>query len=173
MSEQVAKEVQLDRDTTTGSPRATGADRVASHPSPPPPELRSAIGLGDFESIGRQMVGLVRRYAGLRRGDRVLDIGCGLGRLAQPLREELGARGRYLGVDIVRRYVDWCTREISSRDPRFTFQWMDVENREYNPDGSIDSAAAAIDAADGGFSLVIASSLFTHLLEGTVVRYLM
>lgn len=47
---------------------------------------------------------------GLRRGDAVLDAGCGTGRALPPLRDAVGARGTVLGVDLTPEMLDAAVR---------------------------------------------------------------
>lgn len=56
------------------------------------------IGVGDFERIGQLELRFLQR-AGLKGSMKVLDLGCGIGRLAQQLIPELNT-GSYLGIDI-------------------------------------------------------------------------
>lgn len=44
-------------------------------------------------------------------GWSVLDVGCGVGEMLAAMRT-LGLRGRYVGVDIVREYVEHCRRHF-------------------------------------------------------------
>jgi hypothetical protein len=50
---------------------------------------------------------LVRVYGGIRRNSCALEIGCGLGRVAFPLRYLLSADGRYEGFEICRNKVEF------------------------------------------------------------------
>src|ERR1043165_3618251 len=54
-----------------------------SDPELPPLRLRF-VGMGDFRAIGEEMVDLLVQYGGLRKGDRVLDVGSGGGRVGIP-----------------------------------------------------------------------------------------
>lgn len=51
--------------------------------------------LAPFEPVR----GIALRQLGLRRGDTVLDLGCGTGLSFGPLREHIGAGGRIVGVE--------------------------------------------------------------------------
>ena len=61
-----------------------------------------------------------------RPGDRVLDIGCGLGDSTQVLATLVGHEGAALGVDISPRFVELARREAESL-PNVRFEVMDVQ----------------------------------------------
>lgn len=50
-------------------------------------------------------------YAGLRPGEKVLDLGCGGGRDLFPAAEAVGPRGRVVGVDMTPEMVDLARRK--------------------------------------------------------------
>src|SRR5437870_5090469 len=75
-------------------------------PELPPLRMRF-VGMGDFRAIGDEMLDLFVRVGGLRRTDRVLDIGSGIGRVAIPLTRYLDLSATYDGFDIVKRGIDW------------------------------------------------------------------
>jgi SAM-dependent methyltransferase len=130
------------------------------------------VGPGDYHQIGRDCVDLVERMAGLRDRDRVLDVGCGLGRIAWPLSERLGRRGSYVGLDVVRAYTDWCRDHLGLDPERFTFHHADIRTSLYNPEGRIESAGFAFPWPDASFDLAVAISLFTHLMPEAATHYL-
>ncbi len=110
------------------------------------------------------------RRAGLQPSDRVLDVGCGIGRMAIALTDFLD--GQYCGFDVNRKWIEWCQANISQRHPNFSFQRLDAANRRYNPGGSIDAREARFPYEDAWFDFVILTSVFTHLLPRDAERYL-
>jgi SAM-dependent methyltransferase len=137
-------------------------------PELPPLRLRF-VGMGDFRAIGEEMVDLLVRYGGLRKSDRVLDIGSGVGRVAIPLTRYL--ESTYDGFDIVRSGVRWCQRHITPRHQNFRFHWVDVRSTEYRDRGG-EASRFRFPFGDGSFDFVIATSLFTHLLFDETRQYL-
>jgi SAM-dependent methyltransferase len=129
------------------------------------------IGAGEFAAIGEEMLRLAIDPGGLQPGDRVLDVGCGLGRIAAPLARYLDASGSYLGFDVVEDAVWWCRRQFRT-DPRFAFLHADVRSVMYNPRGRFAPEAFHFPLPDADCDFVIATSLFTHLLAPAVERYL-
>jgi SAM-dependent methyltransferase len=102
----------------------------------------------------------------------VLDIGCGMGRLAVALSKYLGDEGCYEGVDIVPAAIEWGRSTIASRFPRFHFTLADVFNAEYNPRGSRRAAEYTFPFPDNTFDLIVLCSVFTHLLPEDVEHYI-
>ncbi|MCX7819362.1 MAG: class I SAM-dependent methyltransferase [Kiritimatiellae bacterium] len=140
-------------------------------PLMPPRRLRF-VGESDFEATGREFLELFVRYGGLTPTDRVLDVGCGIGRMAIPLATVLRPPGHYLGFDIVRAGIHWCQRNISARFPHMQFVHADVFNWHYNPKGRIRAEAYRFPCPDGDRSFVVLTSVFTHMLRPAVEHYL-
>ena len=133
----------------------------------PPLRLRD-VGWGDFRAIGEEMAALLQRN-GLRAGDRVLDIGCGVGRVAIPLTRFL--TGSYEGFDIVRRWVRWCSRHITKRHPNFRFTHANIYNSHYNRRG-VAASTFRFPYDDASFDFAFATSVFTHLDLDAARHYL-
>ena len=108
--------------------------------------------------------------AGLKPGDRVLDIGCGIGRKTIPLLDFMTS-GSYEGIDPVREHIDWCVTKITPRYPNFRFHWVDLWSKYYNPKGAIRSSAFRFPFGDGEFDFVIVSSVFTHMFVEDLEHY--
>ncbi|HET9769142.1 MAG TPA: class I SAM-dependent methyltransferase [Thermoanaerobaculia bacterium] len=141
-------------------------------PPLPPADLLAGIGPGDYWAVGEATVELIDRMVDIRRSDVVLDIGCGLGRIAWPLAARLGWRGRYAGLDAQRRYVDWCAAHLGLAPRRFGFLHADLRSSDTNPAGAIAPEHFAFPWANGTFTLTVATSLFTHLLPVPTAHYL-
>ena len=145
-----------------------------SQPVPPPRFLVDWLGIGggDFGSIGRQFVGYLRDYCDVRDGASVLDVGCGLGRIAVPLAQHLGSEGAYMGIDISSEAIAWCRKTITPLYPNFRFQVSDIHNAAYNPKGRMSATGFTFPCADGAFTCVFAISVFTHMRPAEVECYL-
>src|SRR5712671_5833105 len=93
-----------------------GRDRLT------PPKSLIFVGDGDFEQAGREFRRYFIELANLQPHDRVLDVGCGIGRMAVPLTDYMSQEGEYWGFDIVRSGIEWCQSRISADFPNFHFQ---------------------------------------------------
>jgi SAM-dependent methyltransferase len=139
---------------------------------PEPPESLQFVGDGSFRLIGAEFLGHFLRYGGLAPDARVLDLGCGVGRMAVPLTQYLDpARGSYDGVDIVKQGIDWCAATLTPIYPKFRFHHLDLANALYNPRGAVAVADAGLPFEDAGFDFVTATSVLTHLPPEDVAAY--
>jgi SAM-dependent methyltransferase len=136
-----------------------------------PPRGLSFVGHGDFLAVGDEFAGFFRDLGGLRPDSRVLDLGCGVGRMALPLTEYLKG-GSYAGFDVGRAMVRWCQRNITPSHPKFEFSWAPVYNGMYNPFGYLAAAEYRFPGEDSSFDFAFATSLFTHLFRDDVGHYL-
>jgi SAM-dependent methyltransferase len=138
-------------------------------PLTPPRRLRF-VGDGDYAGIGNQFLQYFVDLGGLRPSDSVLDVGCGVGRMAAPLTRYLEGDGRYEGFDIVPAGVEWCQANITTRHPRFRFQLADIRNPEYRG-GTQEAAEYRFPFDDASFDFAFATSVFTHMRPPEVRRY--
>ncbi len=136
-----------------------------------PPRGISFVGKGDFALTGEEFLGYFKELGGLGPDCRVLDMGCGVGRMAVPLTRYLH-EGSYAGFDVGRAMIDWCQRNIARRHPGFEFTFAPVYNRKYNPFGTIAASEFRFPYPDSSFDFAFAASLFTHLLRDEVRHYL-
>jgi SAM-dependent methyltransferase len=141
----------------------------------PPVQLMRTEGIDVLEEWFRwaeEWSMLLRVYGRLRRNDAVLEIGCGLGRIAFPLRHLLSERGTYDGFEIVAEKVEFLQRTFEVAHPNFRFRWADIHNTFYNPTGRMPAAEYRFPYDDHRFDVVFAASVFTHLLPESTARYL-
>ena len=137
----------------------------------PPRRLIGTIGQGDFQAIGDEFLGHFRSLADLTPSDAVLDIGCGVGRMAVPLSRFL-SEGSYEGFDIIPACIQWCQEQITPRFPNFRFQLADIHNDEYHPAGRGDARTYRFPYDDSSFDFAFATSVFTHMQPTPVDNYL-
>ena len=115
---------------------------------PIPPK---ALWLGyDYPKHGRQHVETMMRAVedtGLtfQPGDRILDLGCGAGRMIRHL-EPLAGTCEIWGTDISAEHIFWCKRNLS---PPFNF--------------ATTTKVPALPFEDRSFKLIYCGSLFTHI----------
>ncbi len=138
-----------------------------------PPRRRQFVGHSDFVQTGDEFAGHLRALAGLRPSDRVLDVGCGIGRMARPLTAVLDPEqgGRYDGFDVNRDGIAWC-RSRYARHAHFRFEVADLRNARYNPAGARTASGYRFPYDDGSFDVALATSVLTHLLEDEADHYL-
>ncbi len=138
----------------------------------PPRRLAGYVGDSDFRATGAEFLVYFRDLAGLAPGDRVLEIGCGIGRMARVLAPVLRPPGSYDGFDVVASGIDWCRAHYVDTAAPFRFAHADLRNAAYNPNGRCAADDYRFPYDDGSFDLVLATSVFTHLLAPIADRYL-
>jgi ubiquinone/menaquinone biosynthesis C-methylase UbiE len=114
--------------------------------------MATAVGGGDFHIVGARERDLLVAL-GLKRGDYVIDVGCGSGRLALPLGEVPGIR--YLGTDVVPELLAYAECRCAKQGSRFEVV-----------DG------LTIPEADGIADFVAFFSVLTHLRTQEGLAYL-
>ncbi len=139
----------------------------------PPRRLRFIGHRGDFIRGGRAWRRRLVDGLGMKPTDDLLDIGCGVGRVAVALTDYISPEsGSYEGFDVVPRGIAWCQRQITPRYPNFRFRAVDVHSRQYNPIGGDPAGGFSFPYEDNSFDIAIAVSVFTHMRPDGVLRYL-
>jgi len=126
----------------------------------------------NFLSSGENDVDRLVEHCGLSLESRVLDIGCGTGRLPIGLLSRFGGLRQYVGIDVNGPAIQWCRRFIEARHEGFTFQWVDVVNERYNPEGGAVDESFRLPFEDGSFDVVFLYAIFPHLVTTEVEIYL-
>lgn len=136
-----------------------------------PPTRLHFVGHGSFTATGFEFLRYFTEFGHLQPTDAVLDVGCGIGRMAIPMTNFL-RHGRYCGIDIVPEGIEWCQQNITPKHPNFTFQLSDIYNKKYNPKGKWKASEYRFPFEDSQFDFAFLTSVFTHLLPEDAEHYL-
>jgi SAM-dependent methyltransferase len=146
----------------------------------PPNHMRIRVGVGNriFANqvifvTGPKDFWMHAFHSGLCRLDStIVDIGCGCGRYAHPLRDyrfkSERFTGKYIGIDIDEEMLEWCGRNFDAG--RFSFHRSNHASKAYRG-AENGNSHYHIPVADGSADFVFSTSLFTHLLEEQLVNY--
>ena len=137
-----------------------------------PPRGMIFIGSGDFVKQGEHLANLVITHTHLQPNSKILDVGCGIGRLAVPLTKYLSKEGSYEGFDIVEFGINWCTKNISSKYPNFHFICVGLKNDLYNLDTQKEAKEFIFPYPENYFDSIVLTSVFTHMMPSDVKHYL-
>ena len=144
--------------------RATGRAHL------PPLWLRRHTGpVAAFESAARETADFLDRLELVRGGDTVLDVGCGPGAMVPEFASRLGPSGGYVGFDVHAASIRWA-RKRHGGDPRLRFEHADLVSA-WGP-GTNAASTYRFPLEEGQADLVLAKSVFTHLLEADARHYL-
>ena len=138
---------------------------------PPIPYRRHAGGLGAIDGPGYEFAAYFKLLLKIKQSHRVWDIGCGCGLLELAL-ESLGWRGIIVGTDIHKPSIEWAQRTLGSREKTFKFLHSDIYNMAYWPEGKLNASEWLNGFEEKNFDIIIAKSLFTHVLPFELDIYL-
>jgi len=141
----------------------------------PPMKLRRLVGstsISDFKSVGKDFLKCFIELGELKHNDKVLDVGCGVGRIAVALTQYLNEEGIYEGFDVDAEQVNWARKNIAPEFPNFHFRFVDIQNSNFNPKGKDAATNFNFPYPDNHFDFVFLTSVFTHMLLKEIERYL-
>ena len=154
---------------------ASPIDRLWLHASGrghlPPLWLRRHTGaVARFESAARETAEFLDGLGLVEPEFRVLDVGCGAGAMVPEFARRLGPEGRYVGFDVHAPSIRWCRRRYAN-DPRLTFALAEVVSA-YGARSGPPASSYRFPVEDADCDLVLAKSVFTHLLPPDAAHYL-
>lgn len=109
---------------------------------------------------------LLTKRAGLATSSRLLDWGCGPGRLLVGISRVVGPIQKYTGLDVKADVVDWATANLAT--PWSTFVHVDQHNARYNARGDM---SHSLPFASDSFDIACAFSVFTHMRTADAPGY--
>ncbi len=163
--------------TATATKSGCGASVRFKHLNLPPTHMRQCTAeFRDDEyfvaSAEREVHKLVE-HCGLDSDSRILEIGCGSGRLPIGLISTNQSIVNYVGVDVDVEVIRWCERWIASEHSAFQFVHIDVHNERYNPKGEIHlDDRFRFEVTDQSCDIIYLYSVFTHMEIDDIRVYL-
>jgi SAM-dependent methyltransferase len=122
-------------------------------------QVDQVVGHGDFEEIGRTELALLE-MEGLKPEHTLVDLGCGVGRLAVHVIPKL-VGGSYIGIDISQTMLKRARARIAQAvpNPACRVTWVKQTTSHFDlPENSVD--------------FMCAFSVFTHMEHEDAYRYL-
>lgn len=113
---------------------------------------------------------LLVRY-GLTPDTRLVEIGCGLGRLAYHLADFLDG-GTYAGFDIAPDAITWLQEHYTTAVPALRFDLVDVHNPFFRPDVPEDAPPVRFPYDDAAFDMGCSFAVFMHMVLPDIRHYL-
>ena len=131
--------------------------------------MNSWVGGSDPEAVGDACFSILSRHLKLDSNAKLLDFGCGIGRVALSVLKHRPQVRQLVGLDIMPQVVDFCRSAIETEYPNTRFEAIEGSNDHY--DGFVQAAGArprlaqreVIDRYRASFTGSYAFSVFTHL----------
>lgn len=124
----------------------------------------------DFLDSARSEAKRLAQEFGADPSTRILEIGCGVGRLPIGL-GAIGLRSsNYTGVDVDQGSVLWCRRNVDLDGAEFVH--LNLANARYNPGGKEIDDRLRLPFEDGSTDVIYLYSVFSHMEGDDVQAYL-
>ena len=124
-----------------------------------------------FACLGKLLAGQLTTHATMNSQSRVLEIGCGCGRTAYALAEYLDYEN-FVGMDIEKASLRSCQENRVFARKGFRFDYLDIQNDEYNPAGENKASTYIFPYDTGSYDVIFLVSVFTHMLTDDVEHYI-
>jgi SAM-dependent methyltransferase len=137
---------------------------------PKPDPKVHPVGANHSGIVSEQQIRLLR-YCGLTPSTRMLEIGCGIGRLVYDLAPFLD-EGTYAGFDISPNAIGWLNEHYAPLLPNFRFDLVEVHNARYRPRAERSARETRFPYEDSTFDMACSFSVFTHMQLPEIAHYL-
>jgi SAM-dependent methyltransferase len=132
-------------------------------------EMNDWVGGMDPETIGDACLAILARYVTINSNSRLLDFGCGVGRVLLSMLKHKPQVGHVTGLDILPQLITFCETHIASAFPQTRFELIQGRNEHYDRFLAMARAGTAKSHAQlqsehaAAFTAAYAFSVFTHV----------
>lgn len=135
------------------------------------PTTRSNEGLSDHKAYldsGIEQIAFLKQNHLISKNSKILDFGCGQGRLLNSLKYSKTKFSKYIGLDTSENSIKWCQKYLAkSQDVEFIH--LPAENARYNPNVK---GLQHLPFESNEFDLIFLNSVFSHMLTDDITFYL-
>ena len=140
----------------------------------PPYSIRKTVGavgsIWAYSHVSSEYTAYLKTLCNLQSHHKVLEIGCGCGRIATSLQNYIQKPGGFYGLDVVPELINYAKSSI--KNPVFHFTNMNIYSHMYNPDpNALKPENVKFPYNDNFFDVVFLISVFTHMLPQSVENY--
>lgn len=108
-------------------------------------------------------------YCDLTKDSRILDFGCGQGRLLNGITHLQKKFSTYEGLDTKMDSINWCNRWLSDYTGKFEFIYLPAFNARYNKTAN---GLMPLPFDEAQYDIIFLNSVFSHMLSDDIIFYL-
>ncbi|WNJ18256.1 class I SAM-dependent methyltransferase [Pontibacter sp. G13] len=117
---------------------------------------------------GIEQINHLLRFELINNNTKILDFGCGQGRLLNSLIYSKTDFQSYIGLDTSKKAIEWCEKHLCYHD-KISFIHLPAENARYNPS---EKGLKPLPLAENEIDLIFLNSVFSHMLDSDISFYL-
>jgi len=138
----------------------------------PPPHIRKVVqnnmSVFGYGGIGSQFAGLIKLLCEVKSQNKILDFGCGGGRVASWFYDYIKNPGQLYGLDVVPEVIHYAKKIM----PKFEFTYMNVFSENYNRDPkAVKPEHVRFPYNNEFFDVTYLVSVFTHMIPPKIQNY--
>lgn len=119
-----------------------------------------------FDAIGDQFVNIMTNHFSISPNSRILDIGCGTGRVTKQIIKRY-PYAKLNGIDVNSGYLKYCSTHYKG-----IYKHIDIKNPEFNHKGTIEEDKFTLPYKSKQFDVVLYLGVANHVKLATTLRYI-
>ncbi len=125
-----------------------------------------------YVQSGKSSVNTLVSLCALSPESRLLDVGCGQGRLLTGIFASFGSIRKYVGLDVHKPSIEWAAKNLANGQADIAFHHLSVLNERYNPKAERTAENFAFPVSANQFDVISLISVFSHMNLADIRIYL-